>query len=298
MLTANQKALIQLMIGSVMISFSAVFVKLTSTEPTVDGFYRMFLGGLFLLPAFPFLKEKIRFDKQAFFYAALCGFLFASDLAFWHKSILHIGPGLATVLVNLQVFVLAIAGFLVYGDKITKKYLFALPLAGLGLYLLVGISWTTFSSNYKLGVFQSLISMSCYSFYIISLRKSQNVPGSFNPIVNLAIISLTAAFILSFIAAAQHESFIPTQSSDWIWLCLYAIFGQMLGWLFITKGVAKTSISQAGLILLLQPALSMLWDTLFFQRQTTLGDIFGILLIFTAIYFGNTAHHTQAELEE
>ena len=104
MLTDHQKALLELFVGSTMISFSGVFVKLTTTGPTIDGFYRVFLGGLLLLLVLPFQSQKIKFNKQALFYTALCGIFFATDLAFWHKSIMHIGPGLATVLVNLQVF--------------------------------------------------------------------------------------------------------------------------------------------------------------------------------------------------
>lgn len=296
MLTEQQKAIIQLIIGSTMISFSAVFVKLTTTEPTVDGFYRMFFGGIFLLFVLPFERGKNKFDKQALLLSSLGGLLFAADLAFWHKSILNIGPGLATVLVNLQVFVLAATGFLVYGDKINKRYLLALPLAAFGLYFLVGFSWNTLTQDYKLGVFQSLISMCCYSFYIITLRKSQHIPNAFSPILNLSIISLTAAILLGILAHFQHESFMPTQDIDWFWLVNYGIFGQMLGWLFVTKGVAKTRISQAGFILLMQPALSMLWDTLIFHRQTNLLDISGILLIFIAIYFGNTGHQTKTTI--
>jgi len=285
--------MLQLVVGTIMISFSAPFVKMTTTEPTIDGFYRMFLGGLGLLIVMAFRRKKITLNPQSLFYALLCGLLFAADLAFWHKSILTIGPGLATVLVNLQVFVLAVVGLWVYGDKINWKYGIALPLAGLGLYFLVGISWTTFSSHYKLGIFQSLISMTCYSMYIISLRKSQTIPKAFDPITNLAIISLSSAILLAVIAGVQHESFIPQQPSDWFWLSLYALFGQVLGWSLITMGVARISISQAGLILLLQPALSMIWDTFFFNRPTKSIEVLGIFLILTAIYFGNTGHQTK-----
>ena len=42
-----------------------------------------------------------------------------------------------------------------------------------------------------------------------------------------------------------------------------------------------------GLILLLQPTLAMIWDVLLFDRPTGLLEVFGILLILTAIYIGS-----------
>lgn len=40
----NIPAPLRLLLGAVMISFSAVFVKLTTVAPTVSAFYRMFWG--------------------------------------------------------------------------------------------------------------------------------------------------------------------------------------------------------------------------------------------------------------
>ena len=42
----------------------------------------------------------------------------------------------------------------------------------------------------------------------------------------------------------------------------------------------------AGLVLLLQPALALIWDVLFFDRPTGITETVGILLILSAIYIG------------
>jgi drug/metabolite transporter (DMT)-like permease len=50
------------------------------------------------------------------------------------------------------------------------------------------------------------------------------------------------------------------------------------------KTVSATAVS---LILLLQPALSFLWDILLFKRPTSGYEYLGIALILLAIYFGS-----------
>ena len=65
----------------------------------------------------------------------------ALDLWFYHRSIQYIGPGLSTLLANFQVFVMAAAGYLILREPPSTKQLVAIPLALLGLALIVGLDW-------------------------------------------------------------------------------------------------------------------------------------------------------------
>ncbi|HEY1992507.1 MAG TPA: EamA family transporter, partial [Gammaproteobacteria bacterium] len=96
----------QLIVGAVMISFSAVFVKLVHVPPTVSGFYRVFFGGVILLAVVLWRHEHPRLDRASWIKLLLAGLCFALDLFFWHRSILYVGPGVATLLANFQVFVM------------------------------------------------------------------------------------------------------------------------------------------------------------------------------------------------
>ena len=101
----------RLFAGAVMISFSAVFVKLADVSPTASGFYRVFFGALLLLAATLWPQKNTKQLPGHWCLLIVCGLLFAVDLFFWHECVLFVGPGLATILGNLQVFLLA-AGIL------------------------------------------------------------------------------------------------------------------------------------------------------------------------------------------
>jgi glucose-6-phosphate isomerase len=78
--------------------------------PTVSAFYRMAFGGgmlwLLLLVQRQW-KGVTRRDVAWMLFPALA---FAVDLVLWHRCIRDVGPGLATLLGNFQVFVMALAG--------------------------------------------------------------------------------------------------------------------------------------------------------------------------------------------
>ncbi|MGH8312596.1 MAG: EamA family transporter, partial [Gammaproteobacteria bacterium] len=135
----------RLIAGAVMISFSAVFVELVSVSPATSAFYRVLFGGLILLAIVLWRRERLRLKPAALAACGLAAVFFALDLSFWHRSILYVGPGVATLLANFQVFLLAAAGVIAFRERLTWFQMVAIPLAILGLVLLVGFDWSAFS---------------------------------------------------------------------------------------------------------------------------------------------------------
>jgi drug/metabolite transporter (DMT)-like permease len=136
-LSEKHQDTLMVLAGAVMISFSAVFVKIAHVGPTVSAFYRMAIGGV-LLTIIALLTGRVsRFPLRSFGLMALCAFCFVWDLTVWHHSILYVGPGLATILANFQVFFLAGIGFVFFKERLNLRYVISVPLALLGLGLLI-----------------------------------------------------------------------------------------------------------------------------------------------------------------
>ena len=283
------RGLYQLVTGAVMISFSAVFVKLADVGPTSSAFYRMFFGGLLLTAITLLLKKKLWYGWKAQSLMILCGAFFTADLTVWHRSILFTGPGLATILANFQVFFLAGFGIIVLGEKLTLRYSLSVPIGLLGLYLIMGSDWSALEPDYKLGVFLGLAAALAYSFYLLTLRRLQSLEENISPFSAIAIISLTTAAMLAIGMAWEGESFAIPNIKSWVSLVAYGVIGQVLGWVLISRGITRVEASRVGLVLLLQPSLSFIWDILFFHRPTGYTAILGCAIAVTAIYMGSTA---------
>ncbi|MFZ1200957.1 MAG: DMT family transporter, partial [Desulfobacterales bacterium] len=275
--------------GAVLISFSAVFVKLAHVSPTMAGFYRTFFGGIILLVILVIRREALW--KGAFFLTlgVFCGVVFALDLFFWHLSIHFVGPGLATILANFQVFLLALYGVLVLKEPVNWRTVLAIPLAVFGLFLLAGVHWRQLGEIYRLGVVSGLATAGCYAVYILALRRLQSEKNAPSAMANLAVISLVSALILGAAAWLRADRFTIPDTQSLLSLAGYGLFSQVIGWVLITRGLTRLRSSLVGLLILLQPALSFTWDILFFHRETDLYGACGAMLALTAIYLGTTA---------
>jgi drug/metabolite transporter (DMT)-like permease len=278
-----------------MISFAPVFAKVADVGPTMAGFYRMLFGGIFLVIILIARRESIWNGSRLFVLSLICGALFAADLAFWHRSINYVGPGLATLLANFQVFFVAAFGVILLRERLGWRLACAIPLAVAGLFLIVGFDFDQAEHGYKIGVLYGLITAVTYATFLLVFRKLRSTSESCSPFPAVAVISLSAAVLLAPIAAIQGESFSIPDSISVLVLVVYGLVGQVLGWVFISSGIRKIESSKVGLILLLQPTLAFVWDILFFGRVTTAVEVAGAVLAFGAIYLGAVSHTGQRQ---
>ncbi len=272
--------------GALFISFSSIWVVWSQVDPLVSAFYRVFFGSLFLLLNCLLTKTLRLISVRTIVYCALCGLCFAGDLYCWHLSISYVGPGLATILGNFQVFVLTFISVLFFGQRLRVVFILALLLAFFGLFLIIGINWETLSDDYRLGVLFGLITALFYACFILSLRKIQGLEPGISFIYTLLLISVATSVILGPLVWFSGKSFaIPGAGSLLSLICL-GLFSQTIGWAFIARSLPNLLPSIAGLILLLQPALAFVWDVLIFARPTSLVQWGGVAIVLAAIYLG------------
>lgn len=284
----SRTALAQLVAGAAMISFSPVFVKLADVGPTVAGFYRTLFGGVFLLLFVVGRGGRLWAGVRPMVLAGVCGVLFAADLSFWHRSILYVGPGLATIVGNFQVFFIAAFGIFVLREKAEWKYLVALPLAVIGLFMLVGIEWSRLEPDYKLGVVFGIATALSYAAYLLVLHRTQARIPRLGAAANLCMISLVTAAVMGIEGWLQGESFNIPDRTSWLSLLAYGVVCQAIAWIMISRALVKVKVSRAGLVLLLQPTLAFVWDVVFFSRPTDVMDTAGAALALLAIYLGTS----------
>lgn len=276
-----------LVVGSALISLSAVFVRLADVGPSVSGFYRNLFGAAALLGVVVLRRETLWRGWIPFAFALLAAVFFAADIFFWHRSIHYVGPGLATIMGNCQVFVLAAVGVWVFRERVTWTFVVAVPVAILGLLLLVGEDWMQLDSTYRAGVIFGVATAVTYAGYLLTLRRAQRDPVRLSAPANLAVVTLLTAAILLPVALADGGSLRVPNGRTWTILVTYGVVCQGAAWAIISRGLRMVDASRAGLLLLLQPTLTFVWDIVLFQRPTTWIEAAGATLALGAIYMGN-----------
>lgn len=286
----SQWPVLTMLFAALIISTSSVWVKLADLGPTVTGFYRMAIGGLLLLAWCLWQSRRLWYSWDYFKWLLLGAAFFAADLWLWHRSIHFVGPGLATVLGNVQVFFMTLFGYWFLKEHISWKFFLGLTLTFCGLFLLVGLQWGDLSSEYQLGVVFGVATALAYTGFMLSLRYVQAQSHALSPMANLGVLSVICALILAVVAVIENQSFIIHSLTTLFSVTALGLFCQVLGWVLITRTMPSLPTSVVGLLLLLQPAMSMVWDVLFFQRPTGLVDVIGLCLVLLGIYLATLKH--------
>lgn len=286
---------LRLYMGAALISLSPVWVELVSVSPTTSGFYRAFFGAVALSLYLLVTRRKMDFPGTVWAMLLLAAVFFALDLFFWHRSIHYIGPGLSTLLANFQVFIMALAGLLFFGQKLRREQIVAMPLAIVGLALIVGFDWQSLPRDYQLGVIFGLLTAVVYAGYLLSMRQLRDRTDHRLPVREIAVISILVSIILGITAGVEGDSLIIPSWTDAGWLLAYGILSHSLGMILIASSLPHVTAAEAGLALLLQPTLSFAWDVLIFSRAMSGPEIAGAGLALFAIWLGARQPSSKAQ---
>lgn len=275
-------------LGAVLISTSAVFVKWVHIGPTASAFWRTGLAAVMLLAwlARPKVRAGWKPDARVLGLLVIAALFFAVDLWMWHRSILYVGVGLATLLGNFQVFALAGYGALVLGERGGWRLWAGLLMALLGLALLLAPGWAGFDARFRIGIAFGLGTAVAYGGFLIAFRAAQ---GRRAQVTNEALLWWLCAFsavLLLAMTLLGGESLQPHGVRDWSALLAYALIAQVFGWLVIGRVMPKLPAGVLGLCLLLQPLLSYVWDALLFGTRLGPVEMLGLALSLAGIFLG------------
>ncbi len=282
----DRSGLLQLIAGAVMISFSSIMVKVADVGPTTAGFYRVIMGGSALMVVILIGRKNLYYGWKPLLGMVTAGFCFFLDMVFWHHSINYVGPGLATILANFQVFFMSGVAVLFFRERLTLKMILSMVLAVVGLLMVVGHDWNSLGPDYRLGIWLGIITAVCYTSYLLSLRWVGGMENTPPPMVTMAQVSLFCALFMIPEMLRQGESWIIPNLSSWAALLILGLGCHALGWVLIFTGLPRIQATKAALIMLLQPTLAFIWDILFFARPTGLIGGLGAILTLGAIYMG------------
>lgn len=278
-------ALIQLMLGVVAISFSPIFVKWVDVPPSVSAFYRSFYAAviLLLITVTTSKHSRLKGARRWLGWSVLAGVFLAIDLIIWHKTIIYIGAGPATLLGNSQVIFVSLLVFLFFKETIHSAFWLLLPLVFIGLYLAIPSQQIVVSQGQ--GLLLGLLVGLTYAGFLLCLRLGHRAAGADYPeLFNLGIIMSVCALLIGSYTTVMEQ--IPLRGyglSQHMMMVLMALLAQVMGWLLIQSSIIRLPGHQGSLLLLVQPVLALIWGRLFFHEPLSLVQITGIILALGSI---------------
>lgn len=271
------------LLGAISISFSGILYRLSATSPETAAFFRcLYALPILLLAAWFERREVGAMPRRSAYLAAGAGVLFAVDIIFWHHAVDAVGAGLATVLGNLQVVIVGVGAWLLFGERPSTRAFLALPVVLFGIVLISGVlgqDKDSFGANPPLGAALGIVAAFAYAFYLLIIRQVGRRRAG-EPVA----ISTTATAVACLFAGLGLGSIdlVPAWPAH-LWLVLLALSAQSAGYLFISLSLPRLPSVVTSIILLAQPVLSVLFAILLIGETPSPGQLAGVALLLGGI---------------
>ncbi len=271
------------LVGSACISSSAVLVSLADQPPGTTGFYRcaLALPGLALLSGAEGRRLGRRSPNRRVA-AALAGAFLGFDLVLWAHAIYDVGAGVATVLGNLQVVFVAALAWLVMRERPGRNFVLALPVVVGGVVLVSGLGAPSPAGTHPLaGALYGVATSISYSVFLLLLRRAASgLAHVAGPMLDATAGAAAAALVLG-LALGEMRFGAPLAALGW--LATLSLVSQTVGWLFITSALPRLPAAVSALLLLIQPAGSLVLAAAVLGQRPSGLQVLGAVLVCSGV---------------
>lgn len=276
------KSYIALIIGSILIAFSPVLIKLSGAPGTITMFYRMVFGSLALLIPFLIsrLKSKNNLSQKGIWYAICAGLMLAIDMALWATGIMASNAAMPTLVGNLAPLWVGIGSVLIFKEKQSKQFWFGLLMA------LSGVSFLVLRDFYiPNGIFTGLIlGLLAGIFYAGFMLLTQPGRKHLDTISFLFISTLSTAIFLGLFAVMQNLPFTGYSTKVWTIFIIKGLLLQAGAWFLINFAQGYVPASLVSPTLLTQPVVAAVLAFFMLNEVLGLWHVIGGIVVVVGIY--------------
>lgn len=270
------------LVGAILISFSAIFFGLSGVSPITGAFFRVAYAVPFLFVLWLIRRSQDRRPLSRRWLALGAGVALAGDLFTWHTSIDFIGTGLATLIANTSVVFVAIGAWILFAEKPRTTTMLSIPVILFGVTLVSGLGQgDAFGSNPLVGTILALMAAVFYATYMLGLRHSnQDQAPAAGPLMEASLGATGALLVLGLIRGDLDLVFSwPAHG----WLLALAVGSQVLAWLMISYALPRLPAVETATIILIQPALTLVWGALIFDERPSRIQIIGAVIVMAGV---------------
>ncbi|MBB3859833.1 drug/metabolite transporter (DMT)-like permease [Novosphingobium hassiacum] len=275
-----------LLTGNVALALGPWFVRIADSGPVSAGLWRLFLA-LPLLAVFARARREPMwgYARRDWVILSVAGVVFALDLASWHVGIEMTRLGNATLFGNSGSVILMVWGLIALHRRPHLREYAAVAMALGGAGLLLGRSMEIDARTFAGDLFCILAGL----FYVVYILLVQNVRGRFGSWSLLFWSSLAGCPVLLAIALALGEPVLP---QHWLPVIGLMIASQIIGQGLLVYSLGHFPPLVIGLVLLTQPAVSIIAGWFAFGEVLTLPDAIGMALVGAALVLARIAEPT------
>jgi drug/metabolite transporter (DMT)-like permease len=281
----NERPVLAGALGALVIAFSAILVRLAEVTPATSAFFRC----AYALPLLGLLAwiERRRYGPRPRKERLLtlgAGLLFAADLIFWHYSIAAVGAGLATVLGNIQVVLVALLAWVALGERPENRTLASIPVVFMGVVLISGVVGAgAYGDDPLLGVIYGVLTAISYALFLLVLRHGNaDLRRPAGPLFDATLVAAVGCGVAG--VAIGDIDWVPDLEAQ-AWLALLALSSQVLGWLLISVSLPRLPAAVTSILLMLQPVCTVFLGAVLLSEEPSAVQLSGVAIVLAGVAF-------------
>ncbi len=247
-------------------------------SPATGVFVRCLFGlPLLVLVARGEVRALGAMSRRTVAMSALAGAFFAVDLITFHIVVDLMGAGLATVMGNLQVVIVAVAAWLVLGERPRREVFVAIPVMLAGVVLISGVVGSeAYGQDPRAGVAIGLVTALAYSGYLLVIRRAS---PDHRPAGPVAIATAVTGLIAGLLGAATGSLDLTPGPTALGYLVAYGVVSQSIGYVAIQAALPRLPAVISSVLLLVQPVATLVLGVLLLGEDPSGEQLAGVLLV-------------------
>jgi drug/metabolite transporter (DMT)-like permease len=197
-------------------------------------------------------------------------FLFAASLQYLPAS-------LTEMLLFTYPTLVSVLSFIIGDEKFSWQKGVALFICLVGLFFILGVSFTGISH------FGILLGLSCAVIYSCYILIGNRVLKNVHSLVATTYVSSAAALAFAAYSLSTNQLILTLPTEGWLALLGTASFGTILGILGFFAGISKIGAASASIISTAEPVLTVILSVLVLGEELSFLQFFGGLLIIASI---------------
>ncbi len=244
-------------------------------------FLRTLIGSILLVSLFVLSKEKfhVKTYKQDTIFIILSGISMGTSWMFLYEAYQQIGVSLSSLLYYCGPVIVMILSPIIFREKLTAPKLLGFVTVLIGIFLVNG---SAADSNNPWGLVCGAMSAVMYFFMVTFNKKSKNISGMENSVIQLVVSFLTVA---AFTGIKQGFAMnIPTDA--WLWIFVLGIVNTGIGCYLYFSPLAKLPVQTVAVCGYLEPLSAVVFAALLLGETMTFAQIVGAVCIIGGAMIG------------
>lgn len=269
-------------LGALAIAFSGIFYRWSEVSPSTGVFFRCLYGlPILVLVAWGEWRTMGPMTRRTVGLCVVAGVFFAVDLITFHYAVDVMGAGLGTVMGNVQVVIVALVAWLVFGERPRREVLVAIPIMLFGVFLISGVVGSgAYGANPQLGVAIGLVTATSYAGYLLVIRRAAPDRRPAGPVaIATAVTGLCA---LMFGTAVGDIDLVPSLPAH-AYLLALGVMSQSVGYLVIQASLPRLPAVITSVLLLVQPVTTMILGAILLAELPSPFQLAGVALVIFGI---------------